>query len=213
MIRYIKNIMFCGFPVEGYQNNHRGKTQSCNPDKTTFGGIATMGLDQLLSPLAFPFSKVHSCILIWRRTAVLNHSSQRPLIIALGYHIVFFLIASNGQADDTVPVSSTFHFGLQPYGYKVSDRVLHLSRSTIFYLSFVPKGCANAVNPVLILLVTLSMNSVKTGYCQVSGTSLFYEISGGGELVVFLHGNPFDHSAWNSQVSWFSKACQVIRYD
>src|SRR5258708_880944 len=68
--------------------------------------------------------------------------------------------------------------------------------------------------PAMILLSILSLDSVKNGYCNVPGTSLFYEVSGqGGTPIVFLHGNPSDLSAWNGQAAWFAKKQKVVRYD
>jgi 3-oxoadipate enol-lactonase len=65
----------------------------------------------------------------------------------------------------------------------------------------------------LIVFLLLSMDSVKTGYCDLPGTSLYYEISGEGTPVVFLHGNPSDLSVWDSQIEPFTQRYKMVRYD
>ena len=32
-------------------------------------------------------------------------------------------------------------------------------------------------------------SNVKTGYAEVNGTKLYYEVAGKGEPIVFIHGN------------------------
>jgi pimeloyl-ACP methyl ester carboxylesterase len=47
----------------------------------------------------------------------------------------------------------------------------------------------------------------------VEGTALYYETSGSGTPVVFLHGNPADCRSWDFQWEEFARHYQVIRYD
>lgn len=57
------------------------------------------------------------------------------------------------------------------------------------------------------------MEAVKHSYCNVTGTALYYVVTGSGTPVVFLHGNPVDHTCWDFQIPEISKHYQVIRYD
>jgi len=74
-------------------------------------------------------------------------------------------------------------------------------------------------SPVLPLLVrdvlqkgTLSA-SVKSGYVDVGGARLYYEETGKGDPLIFIHGHSFDHSEWEPQFYEFAKKYHVIRYD
>jgi pimeloyl-ACP methyl ester carboxylesterase len=69
----------------------------------------------------------------------------------------------------------------------------------------------------LIALVTMIFTrctqTATIGYANVNGTSLYYEITGKGTPIVFLHGFTCDHRNWDSQVKYFSKKYKVITYD
>lgn len=43
--------------------------------------------------------------------------------------------------------------------------------------------------------------------------SIYFEIKGTGETVVFIHGFTLDHRMWNEQVKYFSKNYQTLTYD
>jgi pimeloyl-ACP methyl ester carboxylesterase len=47
---------------------------------------------------------------------------------------------------------------------------------------------------------------------DVSGVSLYYEESGAGQPIVFVHGIPTDYRAWSSQTGPFSKDYRVVSY-
>ena len=57
------------------------------------------------------------------------------------------------------------------------------------------------------------MKAYDSGYANVNGTSLYYEIAGKGEPIVFIHGNFGDHRHWDLQFSELSKKYKVLRYD
>jgi len=57
------------------------------------------------------------------------------------------------------------------------------------------------------------MDSTNKGFCSVAGTSLYYEVTGAGTPIVFLHGNPCDLTVWDFQAEFFARDYQVIRYD
>ena len=47
---------------------------------------------------------------------------------------------------------------------------------------------------------------------DVDGVSLYYELAGNGEPVVFSHGIPTDYRAWSAQVEAFSKSYSTVTY-
>ncbi len=53
----------------------------------------------------------------------------------------------------------------------------------------------------------------ETGYAKFLDTSLYYEITGSGPDIVFLHGNPVDLRLWDYQVKPFTEKYRVLRYD
>lgn len=52
-----------------------------------------------------------------------------------------------------------------------------------------------------------------TGYAEVNGTKLYYEMTGKGPAVVFIHSGGFDRRIWDDQFNAFSDRFTVIRYD
>ena len=53
----------------------------------------------------------------------------------------------------------------------------------------------------------------ETGYAEVNGTRLYYEIAGTGEPLVLIHGWSFDSRCWESQFNTFAEKHRVLRYD
>jgi len=51
------------------------------------------------------------------------------------------------------------------------------------------------------------------GFAQVSGASLYYEITGIGEPIVLVHAFSLDSRMWDGQVDALSQAHQVVRCD
>ena len=45
---------------------------------------------------------------------------------------------------------------------------------------------------------------MKKGFAEVNGTKLYYEISGGGNPVVFIHGFSLDSAMWDDQFGYFA---------
>ena len=75
---------------------------------------------------------------------------------------------------------------------------------------------------LLLLIGCLSMvfcgngnhqSTVKSGYAEVNGTSLYYEVAGKGDPIVFIHGNFGDHRHWDFQFGPLSNNYKVVRYD
>lgn len=68
----------------------------------------------------------------------------------------------------------------------------------------------------LLLFLSLACNnrqSITTGYAEVNGTKLYYELAGKGEPLVLVHGNFGDRRHWDFQFLPFSEQFKVVRYD
>ncbi len=68
---------------------------------------------------------------------------------------------------------------------------------------------------LLTILAGCEQNKKKpaTGLAEVNGTSLYYEVKGEGEPLVFIHGGLVDHRMWDAQFEHFSQDYRVVRYD
>jgi pimeloyl-ACP methyl ester carboxylesterase len=55
--------------------------------------------------------------------------------------------------------------------------------------------------------------SRSSGYAEVNGTKLYYEVQGKGPAVVLIHGGLVDRRLWDDQMSPLSKRYRVVRYD
>ncbi len=52
-----------------------------------------------------------------------------------------------------------------------------------------------------------------SGFSDVNGTRLYYELAGSGTPVVFIHGFSLDTRMWDDQFETFARQFQVLRYD
>ena len=55
--------------------------------------------------------------------------------------------------------------------------------------------------------------NVGSGYAEVNGTKLYYELAGQGEAIVLINGFTLDTRMWDDQFQEFSKQYRVLRYD
>ena len=55
--------------------------------------------------------------------------------------------------------------------------------------------------------------NVNTGYADVNGAKLYYEVTGEGHPLVFLHAGIANLHMWDDQASAFSDRYRVVRYD
>ena len=55
--------------------------------------------------------------------------------------------------------------------------------------------------------------ATKTGYADINGTQLYYEVAGDGSPLILIHGGQLDRRMWDDQFDFFAQHCQVIRYD
>jgi len=53
----------------------------------------------------------------------------------------------------------------------------------------------------------------QSGFASVNGTQLYFEVSGSGEALVFIHGFTLDNRMWDDQVNAFASRYRVLRYD
>ena len=54
---------------------------------------------------------------------------------------------------------------------------------------------------------------VKHGFVELPGVRLYYEISGEGDPIIFLHGGLLDGRMWDNQFQFFAQHYLAIRYD
>ena len=57
------------------------------------------------------------------------------------------------------------------------------------------------------------MNNLHSGFADINGASLYYEVTGAGEPLVMLHGHLVDSRQWDDQFAQFSATHTVVRYD
>lgn len=57
------------------------------------------------------------------------------------------------------------------------------------------------------------MGNLQRGIAHINGTQLYYEVAGGGILLVMLHSHLLDCGQWDEQFTYFAATRQVIRYD
>lgn len=55
--------------------------------------------------------------------------------------------------------------------------------------------------------------SVTTGFAEVNGAKLYYEVMGEGQPLVMIHAGIADRRMWDDQVNLFAQHYRVIRYD
>ncbi|GAC1344419.1 MAG: alpha/beta hydrolase [Ktedonobacteraceae bacterium] len=53
----------------------------------------------------------------------------------------------------------------------------------------------------------------ETGFAELNGTKLYYEVAGEGHPLVLLHGGLVDRRLWDEQFGVFAQHYRVIRYD
>ncbi|HLY30775.1 MAG TPA: alpha/beta fold hydrolase [Ktedonobacterales bacterium] len=59
----------------------------------------------------------------------------------------------------------------------------------------------------------MSNFTTQTGFADVNGAQLYYEISGDGPALTLIHEGIADHRMWDDQVPAFAARYRVIRYD
>jgi len=83
-----------------------------------------------------------------------------------------------------------------------------MKRLTLVLLSFV------LLTPYLFSQKNSIITSkIDTGYVNVEGAKLFYEIAGEGDWIVLLHDGIVHREVWDNQFPVFSKKYRVVRFD
>src|SRR5437763_15925341 len=54
---------------------------------------------------------------------------------------------------------------------------------------------------------------VQTGFAELNGTTLYYEVAGTGHPFVLVHGHLLDRRSCDEQFAVFAQRYRVIRYD
>ncbi len=54
---------------------------------------------------------------------------------------------------------------------------------------------------------------MDSGFAEINGTRLYYEIAGAGEALVLVHGFTLDRRMWDDQFAVFAERFRVLRYD
>lgn len=54
---------------------------------------------------------------------------------------------------------------------------------------------------------------IQTGFAEVNGTTLYYEVAGAGHPFVLVHGHLLDRRSWDEQFGVFAQRYRVMRYD
>jgi pimeloyl-ACP methyl ester carboxylesterase len=57
------------------------------------------------------------------------------------------------------------------------------------------------------------MSPTQSGYAEVNGAKLYYEVIGRGQPLVFIHAGVADSRLWDDQAAAFADRYQVVRYD
>lgn len=57
------------------------------------------------------------------------------------------------------------------------------------------------------------MPDIETGFADVNGTRLYYEVAGSGHALALLHGSSSDTRAWDDQFEILAQYFRVIRHD
>ncbi len=58
-----------------------------------------------------------------------------------------------------------------------------------------------------------AQTSVATGYADVNGTRLYYEVAGEGHPLILLHAGIADRRMWDDQFTVFARHYRTVRYD
>jgi pimeloyl-ACP methyl ester carboxylesterase len=57
------------------------------------------------------------------------------------------------------------------------------------------------------------MSATETGFVEINGAKVYYEIAGAGQPVIFVHAGIADRRMWNRQFDVFAERYRVLRYD
>jgi 3-oxoadipate enol-lactonase len=55
--------------------------------------------------------------------------------------------------------------------------------------------------------------NTETGFADVNGAKIYYEVAGDGPPLVFVHGYALDRRMWDDQFEFFATRYRTVRYD
>jgi 3-oxoadipate enol-lactonase len=59
----------------------------------------------------------------------------------------------------------------------------------------------------------MTQSTTRTGFTEINGARLYYEVAGEGYPLVLLHAGVADSRMWDEQFAAFARHYQVVRYD
>jgi 3-oxoadipate enol-lactonase len=59
----------------------------------------------------------------------------------------------------------------------------------------------------------MTQSTTRTGFTEINGARLYYEVAGEGYPLVLLHAGVADSRMWDEQFAVFARDYQVVRYD
>jgi pimeloyl-ACP methyl ester carboxylesterase len=57
------------------------------------------------------------------------------------------------------------------------------------------------------------MMAVQTGFADINGAKIYYEVAGDGQPLVMVHAGIANKSMWDDQFDFFAQRYKVVRYD
>jgi 3-oxoadipate enol-lactonase len=57
------------------------------------------------------------------------------------------------------------------------------------------------------------MAAVQTGFAEINGAQIYYEVAGEGQPFVMVHAGIADNTMWDGQFEFFAQQYKVVRYD
>ena len=91
----------------------------------------------------------------------------------------------------------------------MKNRLKILALATLLCFAF---GCQQGEEAANTTEVTEEIQ-IESGYAEVNGTRLYYEVAGSGDAILLIHGNGGDRRHWDEQFEVFVKNYKVVRFD
>jgi pimeloyl-ACP methyl ester carboxylesterase len=57
------------------------------------------------------------------------------------------------------------------------------------------------------------MTNIKTGFAEINGAKLYYQLAGEGQPFVMIHAGISDHRMWKNEFDTYAKKYQVLSFD
>lgn len=95
------------------------------------------------------------------------------------------------------------------YGFNMKSRIVSFLILSVF-LSLLFTSAGNTLSSDLKIDLPSGTDS---GYINVNGGKLYYEMAGEGEYIVLLHDGLIHREIWDEQFPFFAKNYRVVRYD